>query len=110
MKLPYVAVLLLFAVAGCAPMATTPSIGGWAMMVPPMTPGGAADTAQPLYNWRNVGRFGSQEDCKNSLANQQFAVHGQYGPIAYAQTPYQAQAVQTLNAQCVAADDPRLFK
>ncbi len=89
-------------------MSQTPTSGGWLMLVPPMTPSGYADTGQPLTKWQSVGNYGSQSACNSSLTNQQFTVHGWYGPITNAQTPYQTQAVQTLNGQCVSASDPRL--
>ena len=105
MKLRHAAALIL-TVAGCASTAT--SSGAWLLMVPPLSQNRTADIAEPLSKWRNVGSYSSQIDCTNSMANQQFAAHGNFGPIWMAQTPEQADAVKILNGQCVSSRDPHL--
>ena len=105
------AALTLLVVVGCASSTgITGSSGEWLLMVPPLTSGGDADTSEPLSKWRNVGNFANQADCKNSMTNQQFAVHRYYGPIGNAQNYYEGDAVRTLNAQCVSTKDLRFAK
>jgi hypothetical protein len=105
------AALTLLVVAGCASSTgITGSPGEWLLMVPPLTSGGDADTSKPLSEWRNVGNFANETDCKSSMTTQQFAVHRYYGPIGNAQNSYEADAVRTLHAQCVSKEDPRLAK
>jgi len=108
MKLLSVAALTLAVVAGCATAEPSGSSGGWFLLVPNIAADGTAETSQPLSKWQNVQTFGSQCDCNYSLTNQQFAVHGAFGPIGSAQSAYQIQALQTMKGQCVAATDPRL--
>lgn len=109
LKLAYSAALAL-AVVGCAPAARTnsSSSAAWLLIVPPMTQNGFAAVNEPLSKWHRVDNYASQIDCSDSLANQQFAVHGWYGPIWSAQTPDEAEAVEVLQGQCIARDDPRL--
>ena len=105
------AALILFVVAGCASSTgITGSSGEWLLMVPPLTSGGNANASEPLSEWQNVGNFANQADCKNSMTTQQFAVHRYYGPIGNAQNSYEADAVRTLNAQCVSTKDLRFAK
>ena len=108
-KLAYAAALAL-AAAGCASAAKpdAPTTGAWLLVVPPMTQNGFAAVTDPLSKWHRVGNYDSKIDCSDSLANQQFAVHGWYGPIWSAQTPDEAQAVEVLQGHCIASDDPRL--
>jgi hypothetical protein len=107
----HAAALTLLVVAGCASSTgITGSTGEWLLMVPPLTSGGDADTSEPLSKWQNVGNFANQADCKNSMTTQQFAVHRYYGPIGNAQNSYEADAVRTLNAQCVSTKDLRFAK
>lgn len=93
---------------GCATADQNTSSGGWFLMVPNIASDGSAETSQPLSKWQKVQTFGGQSDCNDSLMQQQYAVHGAFGPINNAQSAYQAQALQTLKGQCIAATDPRL--
>jgi hypothetical protein len=108
MKLCHALAIALLIVAGCAPAEQSASSGGWFLLVPNVAADGTADTSQPLSKWQKVQTFGSQSDCNYSLTQQQFAVHGAFGPIGNAQSANQIQALQTLKGQCVAATDPRL--
>lgn len=105
MKLRHATAFIL-AVAGCA--STGSSSGAWLLMVPPLGQTRTADIDEPLSKWQRVSSYSSQIDCTSSMANQQFAVHGNYGPIWMAQTPEEAAAVKILSGQCVSSGDPRL--
>jgi len=103
------AVALSVLAAGCAAAQRPgPPTGAWLLIVPPMTEDGYADLSKPWSTWRRVGGYSNKIDCTTSMANQQFTVHGWYGPIWNAQTPNEEEAVQILNGRCIASDDPRL--
>jgi hypothetical protein len=108
MKLWHTSVIGLLLLAGCASAGTSGSSGGWNLLVPPITSAGNPALSEPLPKWQIVDNFSDLTDCQSYLSRLQFGVHGQYGPIANAQTPNQAQAVQLLNGQCVSITDPRL--
>jgi hypothetical protein len=108
MKLRLTVMIGLFVVAGCASAQQTGASGQWFLLVPNIANDGTAETSQPLSKWQKVETFGSQSDCGYSLTSQKFAVQGALGPIGSAQSAYQAQALQTMRGQCIAATDPRL--
>ena len=108
MKMLVILAIAAIVFVGCATADQNAASGGWFLMVPNIASDGSAETGQPLSKWQKVQTFGSQSDCNDLLMQQQYAVHGAYGPINNAQSAYQAQALQTLKGQCIAATDPRL--
>jgi hypothetical protein len=100
-----IAMLIL---AGCATTEPAGAGGRWLLLVPRIGADGTAEVSQPLPRWEVVEYFGTQSDCNYSLTRQKFLAHGAFGPIGSAQSAYQAEALQTMKAQCVAATDPRL--
>jgi hypothetical protein len=105
-----VTALTLLFIGGCAPAREHVSPAAWLLLVPPITTDGIVDAKQPLSEWRPAWNFGNRLDCDTFLQNQQFEVHTRYGPLTTApgQTLEQIEALQILEGQCVAHDDPRL--